>query len=156
MKQKLVSIGIALLGLTQTAIAANLLAITSDGENHKWNVDDVQVIMFNSDQNMSMNIKTFEGQPYGQYRSINFHPTKDQLKGAGTDDVQNIQLSVYPNPVSEYITIHGAGEDVKSSVINMQGVVVKENIGSNVDVRSLSAGEYILKIESKTVKFLKK
>lgn len=81
----------------------------------------------------------------------------------GVNDVkhENITMSVSPNPTSEILNIKTDSKINSVSVVDMTGrkVEVKLN-GSQVDVRSLTAGTYLITVETKegtsTQKFIKK
>ncbi|MGE8434115.1 choice-of-anchor J domain-containing protein [Chryseobacterium joostei] len=75
--------------------------------------------------------------------------------------VKKESLTVSPNPTSDYLSIKGGEKINKVEVFDMGGRKVDVNIVENkVDVRSLSAGSYIINIETKagktTDKFIKK
>lgn len=107
--------------------------------------------------------------PIGDVRSIKIAPKTDGTKsypvikfGESSDNTNSEEKSssyfimAYPNPVSEYLTISGVDENVKVSVADMQGVEVLKTQGTRVDVSKLAEGSYILIVEGKKVKFLKK
>ena len=67
-----------------------------------------------------------------------------------TNDSDKAQISVYPNPVSDYLKINTAGQKILSvKVYSFAGNVVK-NIadvkGDSVDLRNLNTGSYIVTI----------
>lgn len=63
-------------------------------------------------------------------------------------DSQKIQVSVYPNPTSDFIKIQNVKELQNVRIFDMSGKIVKETSSSHIDVRNLSAGQYILNIYS--------
>lgn len=90
----------------------------------------------------------------------------------GFDDVEVTQNSlavsnasknlvkIYPNPTSNFIKIQNAGTVDFVRIFDLSGKMVKETKASDIDVRSLSAGQYILNIHSgneiTSQKFIKK
>ena len=81
--------------------------------------------------------------------------------GTSETAVKKESLTVSPNPTSDYLSIKGGEKINKVEVFDMGGRKVDVNIVENkVDVRSLSAGSYIINIETKagktTDKFIKK
>lgn len=69
-------------------------------------------------------------------------------------------LSLYPNPVSDIIYFKNLNEDnIPVSIYRMDGQVVMYKILSTtntlLDVRRLNKGLYVVKIDSKTLKFIK-
>ncbi|MFC4414339.1 T9SS type A sorting domain-containing protein [Kaistella carnis] len=63
-------------------------------------------------------------------------------------DSQKSQVSVYPNPTSDFIRIQNVKELQNVRIFDMSGKIVKETSSSDIDVRNLSAGQYILNIYS--------
>ncbi|WP_027383852.1 pectate lyase family protein [Epilithonimonas caeni] len=67
-----------------------------------------------------------------------------------TSDIGKAQVKLYPNPVSDYLNINGAGQKIISvKVYNFAGALVKNNVavnGDSVDLRNLNAGNYIISI----------
>ena len=67
-----------------------------------------------------------------------------------------LQIAVYPNPVEKMIYLTGIDENSQVEIIDMNGVVVKKQVGSEIDVEDLAQGLYVLKVDSTQVKFIKK
>lgn len=67
-----------------------------------------------------------------------------------------LQIAVYPNPVEKMIYLTGIDEHSQVEIIDMNGVVVKKQVGSEIDVEGLAQGLYVLKVDSTQVKFIKK
>ncbi|WP_312818106.1 T9SS type A sorting domain-containing protein [Kaistella carnis] len=63
-------------------------------------------------------------------------------------DSQKSQVSVYPNPTSDFIKIQNVKELQNVRIFDMSGKIVNETSSSHIDVRNLSAGQYILNIYS--------
>lgn len=66
------------------------------------------------------------------------------------NDINKAQITLYPNPVSDYLQINTAGEKVQSiKVYNFAGALVR-NItdakADSVDLRDLTTGNYIISI----------
>ncbi|MCQ2188963.1 MAG: T9SS type A sorting domain-containing protein [Paludibacteraceae bacterium] len=104
----------------------------------------------------------------GKVQSIKFEPQKSGDKGfptivfnANTDGVDNVSSStvavlVYPNPVSEYITVSGIEDGDEVIVRGIDGNVFSRTTGNRVDVSGLATGNYILTVKNQSVKFIKK
>lgn len=77
------------------------------------------------------------------------------------EDQASFDISVYPNPATDYITIDMAGIDIAAKVLDYQGrAVVVQNLSNNtLDVSALPAGVYTVMItqEQQTMaeKFIK-
>lgn len=67
-------------------------------------------------------------------------------------EVLNEEISLYPNPVADYIRIQNASEAVveKVSIFNMLGKLVLESTDplSSIDLKELSLGMHLVKIET--------
>ncbi|SMP09782.1 T9SS type A sorting domain-containing protein [Chryseobacterium profundimaris] len=77
------------------------------------------------------------------------------------DLMKDLSISVYPNPTSEFLNIKTDSKINAVSVVDMTGRKVDVKIsGSQVDVRSLSTGTYLITVETKegtsSQKFIKK
>jgi hypothetical protein len=69
-------------------------------------------------------------------------------------------ITISPNPVTDVVNIHSDSEIVFVEVVDIQGgVCLKSRNSTQVDISSLSAGIYFLKVETpvrtETLKFLK-
>ena len=60
---------------------------------------------------------------------------------SGTNDI-----SVYPNPTMEKITINGFSSNIQAQVININGRVVMKSTSPKINISSLSKGMYILNV----------
>ncbi|MDP2453941.1 MULTISPECIES: T9SS-dependent choice-of-anchor J family protein [unclassified Kaistella] len=63
-------------------------------------------------------------------------------------DSQKSQVSIYPNPTSDFIKIQNIKDLQKVRIFDMTGKKVIETTSSDIDVLNLSAGQYILNIYS--------
>ncbi|WP_333853160.1 pectate lyase family protein [Epilithonimonas sp.] len=82
--------------------------------------------------------------------TTNLYYIKTAYATMATSDINKAQVTLYPNPVSDYLHINTAGEKVKSvKVYNIAGALVK-NIADakadSVDLRNLTTGNYIISI----------
>ena len=70
-----------------------------------------------------------------------------------------VNLKVYPNPASDYITIYGLKKDKNYEIYNLIGQQIRKGTISNkekIDVQNLIKGIYLLKFENEnTIKFIK-
>ena len=80
-----------------------------------------------------------------------------QAVGIGNETMNNA-ISVYPNPVVEYLYINGVTADSQYTIYNMSGKMIeKGNLEINrVDVTRLTPGMYFVETESGKAKFIKK
>ena len=72
-------------------------------------------------------------------------------------DDQKQELSVYPNPVSNELTITGLSGDDNYMIYNINGqVVIREQAHSRIDVSAFENGIYILRtMTGETLRFIK-
>ena len=82
--------------------------------------------------------------------------------GAAIDDVQDLGISLHPNPASDYLALENVQEGDKLTVFSAQGVVCLEGAASNhtvLDIRVLNEGVYILRVQRgevvNTLRFVK-
>jgi len=91
----------------------------------------------------------------------------DYCQNLGTLSTSDVILAVqdikiYPNPVNENIFVSGKTEDVKSAqILDFSGEVIYTEKNpfknkKNISVRNLSTGIYLLKLDEKAYRFIKK
>lgn len=74
----------------------------------------------------------------------------------------NLDISIYPNPTSDYINIKSASKVLRASIVDLSGknIASKKVINNQVDVSVLPKGNYIITIETEngiqSKKFIKK
>ena len=66
----------------------------------------------------------------------------------GVTDSQKSQISVYPNPATDFIQISNAGTVNKVRIFDMSGKLVSETSSTKIDVQKLPKGQYILNVHS--------
>ncbi len=75
-------------------------------------------------------------------------------------DINKAQMTLYPNPVSDYLHINTAGQKILNiKVYNFAGAVLKNNVAVNadtIDLRSLKTGNYIISITTENGTITKK
>lgn len=88
----------------------------------------------------------------------NTPPTVEKLLEV-TANNQALQLSVFPNPVENIITI-SSDEDLEISIIDLNGKHCLSTTSKNIDVSMLQSGVYFLQVNanqsSRVIKFVKK
>lgn len=141
-----------------TASASNALhviGLRSDGNSEYFPISEILQIKPNltNSANPTFDIVS-EGKKSTGYKSIRFEG--DDQMNAVDQEKSAPQIAVYPNPVQNTIYLTGVDEDSQVEIINMNGVVVKNQQGTEIDVTDLAAGTYLLKVDSAAVKFIKK
>ena len=73
---------------------------------------------------------------------------------------QKAQIAIYPNPTSDFLNIQNVKDLQNVRIFDMTGKKVIETSSANIDVKGLSAGQYIINIysgkEVTSRKFIKK
>lgn len=78
------------------------------------------------------------------------------------DDVQDNEamISIFPNPVVSNLQLKGIKESTIVQVLAVNGAIVIDTVvnpgNANINLDSLSAGVYMLKVNNAVVKFIKK
>ena len=89
---------------------------------------------------------------------ITIRPVKEETDVEIVPSVNN-QLIVYPNPCRDRLQIEGVEEGEKISIYNLQGQLVRQNVGCKVQnylpIEDLSSGVYILKYGDRMARFIK-
>ena len=75
---------------------------------------------------------------------------------AGIDENEKIAISVYPNPVSDYLTIQTNYPIESIQVMDLYGKVVTFNKSRKIDLSRLAAGVYFVKIGIKNQTYVRK
>ena len=143
--------GLSIAGQLCMAQDYNLITLKADETEAKYALPDVQRIVLDNNA-MTVIMKT----------------------GADVTDVVNIRFAealgikmlkadssvyVFPNPVKSILTVAGAHKDAIINLYSLAGTLLKsipaQETAINIDVTSLSPGIYLLRVEDKTVKFIK-
>lgn len=75
------------------------------------------------------------------------------------DELSNIQIEIYPNPSSSFISIAGIQDEFKLSLFDLNGYsILEKNISSDemLDLNTLQSGIYILSFSNKKGKIILK
>ncbi|SFI71313.1 Por secretion system C-terminal sorting domain-containing protein [Kaistella treverensis] len=73
-------------------------------------------------------------------------------------DFPKVAVTIYPNPVSEHLSVAGVKEVQKYEIYSVDGRLIKSgtyNPGKYIDVSSLTEGVYLLNIENQNIKFIR-
>lgn len=91
---------------------------------------------------------------------IGFDDVMIEDKTLAVADINKNQLSIYPNPTSDYVKVSGVKKIDNVRIFDMTGKIVKETTASEIDVKNLSVGQYIINVYSDNEvisrKFIKK
>lgn len=116
------------------------------GGGHTWPGAPIAIGVTNYDINASKLIWIF-------FSKYDLNGAIDPLS---INEIDTQQLTVYPNPSSDFITLEGV-EDLSSiEVVSMTGrKVVCGFENSKIDIRSLNNGVYFISIDEKVIRFVK-
>lgn len=91
---------------------------------------------------------------------LGFDDVEVTQNSLAVSDASKNSLKIYPNPTSDFIKIQNTGKVDFVRIFDLSGKMVKETKASDIDVRSLSVGQYILNVHSgneiTSQKFIKK
>lgn len=82
--------------------------------------------------------------------------------GAGISDVENSNMSIYPNPANDIVnvSINGVEGNVNVQIVDINGRTVKEVSGNaqsmNIEVGNLSRGTYFVRMTGENVNVVRK
>ncbi|MBL0737592.1 DUF5074 domain-containing protein [Flavobacterium sp. GN10] len=75
----------------------------------------------------------------------------------GRDEFTKVQLSIYPNPVSDYLNISTEDEITDVVIYDINGRTINARINNNqIDVSNFAKGFYIINIETDKAKYTQK
>ena len=132
---------------------SNLVAVSADGNETTYLFADVQRIEVQADNETGkMTILQKNGTKVGNYQKILFATSSH----TSLEENKELQIFVFPNPVSHTLNIQGVDENASLEVYNLTGKSLIKDKGTELDVTSLTQGTYILRINNKYVKFIKK
>ena len=158
MNKKIFLLGIVLLWIGQLRAAEepSLITVSADGEKAFYALTGVQRIIFAEDNTMTVKMKgeTPEDDVLGIVNvSFGMHDFTD-IKAIST-----LAMAVFPNPVKTTLTVTGANADAKIDLYSASGTLLKtvlaQDNSTNVDVSSLENGIYLLRVGTKSIKFVK-
>lgn len=155
MKLKLLFAMLALFvsSIIYAADVENIVAVSADGSEITYLLANVQRIEVQAnDVQGKMTILQKDGNKVGNYQKILFATSTS----TSLEENKELQIFVFPNPVSHTLRIQGVDENTSLEVYNLTGKSVIKDKGTELDVTSLTQGTYILRINNKYVKFIKK
>lgn len=80
----------------------------------------------------------------------------EEIPNLGTQDLWTNSINIYPNPVSDYLTIETNETILAYEIYHLNGQLVQKGKDKKVNVHSLSKGNYILKVKTDQQVFNKK
>ncbi len=117
------------------------------------------VIEEDADQNIRMSIIDLTGavlmeQQINSSAKITFEEESVNVETAIESVPEPSPVSVYPNPAVDYIHIVGLQDNDIVRIFNLQGYILIEEKGADVNVSSLTTGTYILLVGKQCFKVI--
>lgn len=121
------------------------------------------------DSNMNNMVASNLGGPYGitNNGTTVFFSQRDSNKISKfdlnllntSDFTKSSDVSVYPNPASDFISIRNASKNSEILIYDLTGKLISKSIlndDGKINIQPLKIGTYIIKINNQSVKFVKK
>ena len=135
-----------------TFAVEGMIGIKADRSQETFALSDVVSIKVKSGNDASMSVNKNDGTSIEGFQTIVFNVdiTKAENKSAAP------VIQTYPNPVENFIYVSGLEKDANIKVIGTDGKTVKQVIGQQIEVSDLAKGMYLLSVDGRMVKFIKK
>lgn len=138
------------------AKAENFLTIEYlDGETAKEQLANVSKIVFDSDENISLNLNDGYEKDYGKISDVQKIVFMD-IEKMETHLVRATSMKIYPNPSTETISIEGLEDGQIVHIYSISGKLEQTSKESAINVSNLSNGEHIVVAGNLTAKIVKK
>ncbi|WP_051230422.1 peptide-N-glycosidase F-related protein [Epilithonimonas caeni] len=79
--------------------------------------------------------------------SVWYGPVYSTQIKLGTEDIDTKKISIYPNPVKDFININSTAKVKKVSVYNVDGKILLEDNSTKINLSKLQSGIYLMKID---------
>ncbi|MBT8255651.1 MAG: T9SS type A sorting domain-containing protein, partial [Bacteroidia bacterium] len=119
---------------------------------------------FNNLGTFGGNWSSFGQDMNGELYVANYNGTILKIQGEilGTNDVDSFEVRIYPNPAQDVVNLEIIGDSIQSlRLSDLKGSLLfsKEDLNSSsaqIDIKSLAAGIYLVRIQSETGTVVKK
>lgn len=132
---------------------SGIIGIKADNSKSSFALSSVMNIKVVDNGGVSMQVNSKDGSSADGFKTIVF---SDAVETETITDMSNANIAVYPNPVEKIIYVTGLENDADLRIVNMDGQVVKSASAQSIEVEDLESGMYVLSINGKVVKFIKK
>ncbi len=151
MKRELLILLLCVVGLSAYA-ATELKIVPMSGAETAYSVSMIGKLVPNG-SNIELWSHTgtlLATEPVANIRRIVFN----ESTGTSASDTDATVISVYPNPAQDILVVDGAsGQTLR--VYDMQGHLIKQVEGTEVNVSDMAGGIYLLQIGTQVVRFIK-
>lgn len=141
--------------LCSTQIMANNFVLVET--NNKQQLHDIAsvgkwIYVDNNLQLLDINGNILATEPLNKIKKITF-TTSDLV--TATDNTTTKSIIIYPNPTLDILIIRGIESQILR-VYDLQGHLLKEENGTQINVSNLANGTYLLQIGTQITRFMKK
>lgn len=152
MKRLLISVCMACVSCFSSFAVDGIIGIRADKSQESFVLSDVSSIKIASGTDVTLSVNQKNGKSVDGFKTIVFN--------ADLSDVENNmaapQIQMYPNPVENIIYVSGLEKDADIKVLSIDGKTVKNVVGQQIEVSDLAKGMYLLSVEGRMIKFMKK
>ena len=135
-----------------TFAVEGMIGIKADRSQETFALSDVVSIKVKSGNDASMSVNKNDGTSIEGFQTIVFNVDLTKAENKTASPV----IQMYPNPVENFIYVSGLDKDANIKVIGTDGKTVKQVIGQQIEVSDLAKGMYLLSVDGRMVKFIKK
>ncbi len=129
-----------------------ILGIRADKSQKSVPLSEIMTIKVNGGDNPSMTVNKNDGTSVDGFQTIIFNVDLSSVN----DNAAAPSIQVYPNPVESIIYVNGLDKDANIKVISTDGKTAKQVIGQQIEVSDLVKGMYLLSVDGRMIKFIKK
>ena len=145
-------LALAAMAATTAVQAAEMIGIRADNSKETFPIANVLSVKFKGGDVTTMDVIKTEGETSNGFRTLVF----SEGPFSSVSSISSATVSVYPNPVEDIIIVDGIDSDAEIIVMDLAGKQLLQAKARQINVSSLHAGSYLLKVNNKIVKFLKK
>ncbi len=135
-----------------TFAVEGIVGIKADKSQETFALSDVMSIKVKTGNDVSMSVNKNDGTSVDGFQTIVFNADLSSVN----DKSATPAIQVYPNPVENIIYVSGLEKDASIKVIDTDGKTVKFVTGQQIEVSDLAQGMYLLSVDGRMVKFIKK
>lgn len=130
------------------------IGISADRSEKSFVLSNVKTITIKSGNDVSMSVNRNDGTSIDGFQTIVFNADVDITNAV--NNAANLDIQMYPNPVESIIYVNGLDKDADIKVIGTDGKIAKQVVGQQIEVSDLAKGMYLLSVDGRMVKFIKK
>lgn len=129
-----------------------IIGIKADRTEESFALSDVLSIKVKGGNDASMVVNKNDGTSVDGFQTIVFNADLSSVDNSSAAP----SINMYPNPVENIIYVVGLEKDANIKVIATDGKTVKQAVAQQIEVSDLAKGMYILSVDGRMIKFIKK